>query len=101
MSHSTNYNSPAKTPMQYAQETFDLVKSHVQQLGGWRNVLTYYPEFQEALEKAPRSVKCPFTGSGKTKFRFKDRTLESVHAIHEDYPHNTFIDGIDLIAELK
>ena len=36
MSHSTNYNSPAKTPMQYAQETFDLVKSHVQQLGGWR-----------------------------------------------------------------
>jgi hypothetical protein len=87
--------------MQYAQETFDLVKSHVQQLGGWRNVLTYYPEFQEALEKAPRSVKCPFTGSGKTKFRFKDRTLESVHAIHEDYPHNTFIDGIDLIAELK
>ncbi|MBD4514759.1 topoisomerase, partial [Xanthomonas citri pv. citri] len=45
--------------------------------------------------------KCPFTGSGKTKFRFKDRTLESVHAIHEDYPHNTFIDGIDLIAELK
>lgn len=55
MSHSTNYNSPAKTPMQYAQETFDLVKSHVQQLGGWRNVLTYYPEFQEALGKVRTS----------------------------------------------
>ncbi len=100
MSHSTNYNSPAKTPMQYAQKLLTL-SNLMQQLGGWRNVLTYYPEFQEALEKAPRSVKCPFTGSGKTKFRFKDRTLESVHAIHEDYPHNTFIDGIDLIAELK
>lgn len=101
MSHSTNYNSPSKSPMQHAQETFELVKSHVYQVGGWRNVLSYYPEFQEALEKAPRSVKCPFTGSGKTKFRFKDRTLESVHAIHEDYPNNAFIDGIDLIAELK
>ncbi len=46
MSHSTNSNSPAKTPMQYAQETFDLVKSHVQQLGGWRNVLTYILSFR-------------------------------------------------------
>ncbi|MDW3775462.1 toprim domain-containing protein [Kluyvera cryocrescens] len=101
MSHSTSSNLPAKSPMQHAQETFDLVKSHVHQLGGWRNVLSFYPEFHEALEKAPRSVKCPFTGDGKTKFRFKDRSLESVHAIHEDYPHNAFIDGIDLIAELK
>lgn len=45
--------------MQHAQDTFDLVKSHVQQLGGWRNVLTYYPEFQEALEKAPRFCQMP------------------------------------------
>ena len=71
MSHSTSSNLPAKSPMQHAQETFDLVKSHVHQLGGWRNVLSFYPEFHEALEKAPRSVKCPFTGDGKTKFRLK------------------------------
>lgn len=101
MSHSSKCNLPATSPMQHAQETFDLVKSHVYQLGGWRNVLSFYPEFKEALDNAPRSVKCPFTGSGKTKFRFKDRTLESVHAIHEDFPSNAFIDGIDLVAELK
>ena len=73
--------------------------------GGWTSVFCRYHALSDALDKAGANnntqVPCPFTGSGKTKFRFitKDNAYQvNGAAYHED---RGFMDGFDIIAELE
>ncbi|SUY92778.1 MULTISPECIES: toprim domain-containing protein [Buttiauxella] len=90
----------SKTPQQKAKEIIDRVHSRVAGIGGWRNIYSSYPQLADAVERAPKQVPCPFTGDGKTKFRFRKKDLYTGCAIHNDFPVNTFVDGIDVLSHL-
>lgn len=48
------------------------VKALVEQRGGFSAVYSAYPALYEALQRGNRQGPCPKTGSGKTKFRFRN-----------------------------
>ncbi|MGV7963787.1 toprim domain-containing protein [Photorhabdus tasmaniensis] len=95
------YASPAvnRTPHEVSDHFIKLVHARIAEVAGWRYVFERIPAFKEACEKAPRQVPCPFTGNGKSKFRFRKKDLYTGCAIHNDYAVNAFCDGIDVLAE--
>lgn len=95
------YATPAihGNPQQVSDHFIKLVHARIAEVSGWRYVFERIPAFQDAVAKAPGQVPCPFSGNGKSKFRFRKKDLFTGCAIHNDFPVNAFCDGIDVLAE--
>mgnify|MGYP000583769946 CR=1 FL=1 len=83
----------------------DKIKTMIASNGGWSSIFSKYHVLSDALEKAGANnnsqVPCPFTGQGKTKFRFitKENAYETTgKAFHED---EGFIDGFEIVSRLE
>ncbi|MBX0103870.1 hypothetical protein HZR82_24860, partial [Salmonella enterica subsp. enterica serovar Typhi] len=88
-----------RTPHEVTDHFIKMVHARIAEVSGWRYVFDRIPAFKDACDKAPGQVPCPFSGVGKSKFRFRKKDLFTGCAIHNDFPVNAFCDGIDVLAE--
>lgn len=95
------YASPAlrRNPQEVSEHFIKLVHARIAEVSGWKYIFERIPAFKDACAKAPSQVPCPFTGAGKSKFRFRQKDLYTGCAIHNDFPVNEFCDGIDVLAK--
>jgi len=87
-----------QSPQDYTRNLIERVHARIASVNGWSYVFSQIPAFQDAVAKAPAQVPCPFGGQGKTKFRFRKKDLYTGSAIHQEYPPNQFVDGIDILS---
>ena len=69
------YASPAlrRKPQEVSEHFIKLVHARIAEVSGWKYIFERIPAFKDACAKA--EVPCPFTGAGKSKFRFRQKTF--------------------------
>ncbi|MFP1497955.1 hypothetical protein ACLB1Q_34420 [Escherichia coli] len=86
-----------RNPQEVSEHFIKLVHARIAEVSGWKYIFDKYLASEDACKTLmlPR----PFTGAGKSKFRFRQKDLYTGCAIHNDFPVNEFCDGIDVLAK--